>query len=165
MAITDKKTGPWGLDQVYNKINQGSIWAYAGDADEPGTLWGWGQNTNGELGQNSRTYFSSPKQVPGTTWAAVGGGRQGYHMVKNDGTLWAVGQNGSGFFGTNQSEGTIGRASSPVQIPGTTWNGSLGARGVTGGYEFAVALKSDGTLWSWGSNTDGKLGLTNTTAQ
>ena len=129
-----------------------------------GTLWGWGQNTNGELGQNSRTDYSSPKQVPGTTWSAVGGGRQGYHMVKTDGTLWAVGQNGTGFFGTNQSESTLGRASSPVQIPGTTWNGSLKSRGIAGGYEYAVALKTDGTLWAWGSNSDGKLAQNNQTA-
>jgi len=144
-----------------NADNEGGKLAVKTD----GTLWGWGQNGNGELGQNNRTDYSSPRQVPGTTWAAIGGGRKGYHMVKTDGTLWAVGQNGSGFFGTNQSEGTIGRASSPVQIPGTTWNGSLKSRGVAGGYEYAVALKTDGTLWSWGSNTDGKLGLTNTTAQ
>ena len=54
-------------------------------------------------------------------------------MVKTDGTLWVVGKNGSGSFGTNQSESTLGRVSSPVQIPGTTWNGSLKSRGVAGG--------------------------------
>ena len=129
-----------------------------------GTLWGWGQNTNGELGQNNRTDYSSPRQVGSdTTWVNVGGNRDGYHMVKTDGTLWAVGKNGSGSFGTNQSESTLGRVSSPVQIPGTTWNGSLGNRSISGGYEYALILKTDGTLWGMGHNGTGYLAQGNTT--
>ena len=44
MAITDKEKGVWGLDQVYNKINQGSIWEYSSDQV---ALWTWGPNFNG----------------------------------------------------------------------------------------------------------------------
>ena len=66
MAVTDKTTGPWGLDQVYNKINQGSIWEY-----QIGTLYGWGWNAYGELGLNNRTAYSSPVQLPGTDWTNV----------------------------------------------------------------------------------------------
>jgi len=129
-----------------------------------GTLWGWGQNTQGELGQNSRTDYSSPRQVGSdTTWVNVGGNRDGYHMVKTDGTLWVVGKNGSGSFGTNQSESTLGAVSSPIQIPGTTWNGSLGNRSITGGYEYALVLKTNGTLWGWGQNSTGYLAQGNTT--
>ena len=129
-----------------------------------GTLWGWGQNQSGELGQNNRTDYSSPRQVGSdTTWLNVGGNRAGYHMVKTDGTLWTVGKNGSGCFGTNQSESTLGSVSSPIQIPGTTWNGSLGNRSITGGYEYALALKTDGTLWGWGQNSTGYLAQGNTT--
>ena len=40
MAITDKKKGVWGLDQTFNKINQGSIWEYLGP-DDPNQLWVW----------------------------------------------------------------------------------------------------------------------------
>ena len=67
MAITDKKTGVWGLDQVYNKENQGSIWTYSGTKE----LWSWGNNTYGNLGQNNRTQYSSPVQIPGTDWVDV----------------------------------------------------------------------------------------------
>ena len=130
-----------------------------------GTLWAWGYNEQGELGQNNRTSYSSPTQIGSdTTWAAVGGNRGGYHIVKTDGTLWVVGKNGTGSFGTNQSESTLARVSSPVQIPGTTWTGTLGIRGVTGGYEFAGAVKTDGTLWMWGNNGTGYLGLGNNTS-
>mgnify|MGYP003302668157 CR=1 FL=1 len=65
MAITDKKTGVWGLDQTYNKINQGSIWDYSGSPE----LWAWGDNEFGGLGVNNRTVYSSPIQIStDATW-------------------------------------------------------------------------------------------------
>ena len=51
MAITDKEQGVWGLDQVYNKINQGSIWSYTSTAN----LYTWGRNEHGQLGLNQAT--------------------------------------------------------------------------------------------------------------
>ena len=43
-----------------------------------GTLWSWGYNNHGQLGQNNRTKYSSPTQIPGTNWATVcGGGNRG----------------------------------------------------------------------------------------
>ena len=65
MAITDKEEGVWGLDQVYNKINQGGIWDYDGIA----ARFCMGKNTYGDLGLNDRTSRSSPTQLPGTTWS------------------------------------------------------------------------------------------------
>jgi alpha-tubulin suppressor-like RCC1 family protein len=38
-----------------------------------GTLWSWGRNSDGQLGQNNTTYFSSPVQIPGTTWSSISG--------------------------------------------------------------------------------------------
>ena len=49
MAITDKEKGVWGLDQVYNKINQGSIWSYNAPGGDAARLFAWGGNTFGEL--------------------------------------------------------------------------------------------------------------------
>ena len=69
MAITDKKTGVWGLDQVFDKQNQGSIWEYSGTTQ----LFGWGYDVSGQIGLNSRFAKSSPVQVPGTTWKYVSG--------------------------------------------------------------------------------------------
>lgn len=66
MAITDKEKGVWGLDQVYNKINQGSIWEYSNSSN----LMAWGRGTTGELGQNDKTNRSSPVQIPGT-WDGI----------------------------------------------------------------------------------------------
>ena len=67
MAITDKKTGVWGLDQTFNKINQGSIWTYSG----ANQLKAAGSNAYGQLGQNNTTQYSSPVQVPGY-WSMSG---------------------------------------------------------------------------------------------
>ena len=91
MAITNKEQGVWGLDQVYNKINQGSIWEYTNSGD----LMAWGRGTTGELGDNSQTSRSSPVQIPGTPWetiaiAAAGEYPFGTAAVKSDGTLWVM---------------------------------------------------------------------------
>ena len=88
-----------------------------------GTLWTWGNNGYGNLGQNNTTNYSSPVQVPGTTWGTLQGqvsnGSNG-KAVKTDGTLWVWGDNEYGELGLNQPEAT--RYSSPVQVPGTQWD-------------------------------------------
>ena len=102
-----------------------------------GTLWSWGQNLYGELGQNNRTYYSSPVQIPGTTWSNVNAASSSYASMatKTDGTLWMWGRNHLGQLGQNNR---IDR-SSPVQVPGTTWNYVFGA----GGYSvLAIKLNS-----------------------
>ena len=68
MAITDKEKGVWGLDQVYNKINQGSIWEYT----NAGELRTWGRNNGGQLAQNNLVDRSSPVQLSGT-WSVSEG--------------------------------------------------------------------------------------------
>jgi alpha-tubulin suppressor-like RCC1 family protein len=124
-----------------------------------GTLWMWGNNTNGTLGQNDRTSHSSPIQVGSdTTWNKVTSGAYGAMATKTDGTLWAWGPNGEGVLGQNQGPSQLARTSSPVQIPGTTWTGDIGC-----GFKHAFAIKTNGTLWSWGRNGFGELGLNNKT--
>jgi len=117
-----------------------------------GTLWAWGINQTGQLGQNNRTYYSSPVQIPGTTWSSISAGNKFSLATKTDGTLWSWGYNFSGELGQNNRT----YRSSPVQIPGTTWS-SIDVNQNT------LALKSDGTLWSWGANNVGILGQNNIT--
>ena len=120
-----------------------------------GTLWAWGYNYNGQLGQNNRTSFSSPVQIPGTTWSSISFSEVHVLATKTDGTLWSWGYNLRGYLGQNNRT----QFSSPVQIPGTTWR-SLASFG--GGNGHSLATKTDGTLWSWGWNTYGQLGQSNT---
>ena len=112
------------------------------------SFFSWGANSNGQLGQNTTTQFSSPVQIPGTSWSSITGGNAHSLATKTDGTLWAWGQNANGQLGKND----IIRYSSPVQIPGTSWSS------ISGGNYHSLATKTDGTLWSWGYNNFGNLG-------
>lgn len=119
-----------------------------------GTLWTWGQNNQGQSGLNNTTYYSSPKQVGAlTNWSYLASGSYHVAAIKTDGTLWCWGYNSFGQVGNNTSGTSI---SSPVQIGSlTNW------LKVTAGYYHNVAVKTDGTLWSWGWNAYGQLGLGN----
>ena len=153
MAITDKKEGVWDTEEVYNKKNAG-YWGYS-SRGEGKSLWGWGYNDNGQLGLNTTaTKISSPTQVgTDTTWTSLQGGRSDISFaIKSDGTMWSWGNNFSGCLGLNDA-GPV-KISSPTQIPGTNWR-SVGSIDLDAYY----ATKFDGTLWVWGSNEYGALGL------
>ena len=124
-----------------------------------GELWAWGANSVGQLGQNSVAYYSSPVQIGSDlTWSKVAGSNSFVTAIKTDGTLWAWGWNNRGMLGQNQGPGSGSDSrSSPTQIPGTTW------KDVYSGESYALATKTDGTLWVWGDNNDGNLGLNNRT--
>tara|TARA_Y100001963_G_scaffold155061_1_gene245226 strand:+ start:1 stop:1284 length:1284 start_codon:yes stop_codon:yes gene_type:complete len=118
-----------------------------------GTLWAWGENNNGQCGTNNTTDYSSPTQIPGTTWNEVNGGYSPL-ATKTDGTLWSWGYGYFGTLGLNQG-GPI-KVSSPVQIPGTDW--SSGERKNTQSTGNSFAIRTDGTLWGWGVADRGQLG-------
>ena len=122
-----------------------------------GTLWTWGYNVYGQLGDNTGTSRSSPVQTIafGTNWMQVSAGTSFTAAIKTDGSLWLWGNNAYGQLGDN----TVLRKSSPVQTitRGNNW------KQVSCGDTHTVAVKTNGTLWSWGDNSSGKLG-DNTTA-
>ena len=120
-------------------------------------LWAWGQGYYGELGQNTNAtaaYYSSPVQIPGTTWSGdkgseMGTGQNTSTFAKNDGTLWSWGYNAYGYLGQNSTV----KYSSPVQVfGGGSW------KNISEGSGWITATKTDGTLWGWGSNDKGQLG-------
>ena len=117
-----------------------------------GTLWTWGYNASGQLGDNTRTNTLSPIQTiaGGTNWVEVAAGYRYTAAIKTDGTLWLWGYNGSGQLGDN----TITDKSSPIQ---TVAGGNSWKQVAVSGYHTA-AIKTDGTLWLWGSNGSGELG-------
>ena len=121
-----------------------------------GTLWGWGKNNAGQLGTGDTVDRSSPVQVGAlTTWLQISAGYYHAVAVKTDGTSWAWGKNNAGQLGL----GNTTDISSPVQIGSlTNWSSvSAGRQG------FSCAVKTDGTAWSWGANSYGRLGHGNTT--
>lgn len=119
-----------------------------------GTLWAWGRNANGTVGDGTAITRSSPVQIGAlTTWAQIASSAYTSAAIKTDGTLWAWGFNGNGAVGINSNADV----SSPVQIGSlTTWASVNGSQGDgTSGFQ---AIKTDGTLWSWGNNGFGALG-------
>lgn len=126
---------------------------HVGAVKTDGTLWLWGYNVNGELGNNSSVGKSSPVQTvsTGTDWRLVSCGYLHTAAIKTDDSLWLWGDNVYGQLGNNSNGTDI---SSPIQTisGGTNW------KTVSVGREFTSAIKTDGTLWSWGINTYGQLG-------
>ncbi|PPD53663.1 MAG: hypothetical protein CTY12_04665 [Methylotenera sp.] len=115
-----------------------------------GTLWTWGDNYDGQLGQGNLNDLSSPVQVgTNTNWKYVASGSKHTVALKTNGTLWAGGYNYYGQLG----DSTSSRKSSPIQIgTNTDWET------VACGNSHTAALKTNGTLWTWGDNYRGQLG-------
>ena len=122
-----------------------------------GTVWTWGWNHDGQLGDGTTTRRSTPVKVLGLTGVtAISAG--GYHSValKSDGTVWAWGQNLFGQLGDGTS-GTSAYKNTPVQVKGLT-----SVRAIASGSQFTMALTRDGTVWVWGNNFGGVIGNWNT---
>jgi len=132
-------------------------WEHTMAVKTDGTLWCWGQNDKGQVGDGTTTDRSSPVTVAGggTTWKNASGGYRFTIATKTDGTLWTWGSNPYGELG----DGTITSRSSPNTVAGggTTW------KQTACGYYHVTAIKTDGTLWTWGRNNRGQLGTNNTT--
>jgi alpha-tubulin suppressor-like RCC1 family protein len=125
----------------------------------PQYLWAWGRNDTGQLGLGNTTNYSSPKQVGALgTWSKIAVGPQHRAAIKTDGTMWAWGWGSSGRLGL----GDTTTRNSPVQIGTlTTWSSIA-----IGSTAHNLAIKTDGTLWSWGDNDEGgALGLGDLTAR
>lgn len=117
-----------------------------------GTLWSWGNNANGQLGQNDRVARSSPVQIGSdTNWASVYGAQNnGFFAIKTTGALYSWGGDVYGNLGLNDN--SINR-SSPTQIGAlTNWASVSNFSDY-----FSIAIKTDGTMWSWGNNSIGQL--------
>jgi trimeric autotransporter adhesin len=120
-----------------------------------GTLWSWGNNSNGALGNGGYETNNKPTQIGADThWKSIS--TLGGHnlALKTEGTLWAWGWNNNGQIGNNT---TIEPQNTPLQIGSdTNW------QAISAGYQHSNAIKTDGTLWTWGLNFYGQLGTDDT---
>ena len=118
-----------------------------------GTVWAWGDNTYGELGDGTKTLRSSPVQVAISDVIAVSGGNSHALALKSDGTVWAWGNNACGRLGN----GTTNNSLIPVQANDAA-NDLTNIVAISAGGSGSYALGSDGKVWSWGDNSSGQLG-------
>jgi alpha-tubulin suppressor-like RCC1 family protein len=111
---------------------------------DDGTLWGWGANFYGQLGNGtSSAQVLAPTQIGSSTWNSVSCGQFYTLAIKSDDTLWAWGTNGAGQLGN----GTKSQQLSPVQIGTSTWDTIQASFS-----DSSIGIKTDGTLWGWGSH-------------
>jgi alpha-tubulin suppressor-like RCC1 family protein len=127
-----------------------------------GSLWVWGQNLYSQLGKSPNTQSNTPITTfaGGNDWKQVSAGGQNTAAIKTDGTLWLWGRNSSGQLGTND---TIA-SSTPITTftGGNDWKQVACGDHNSVGNGFIAAIKTDGTLWTWGSNIAGELGTNDT---
>ena len=115
-----------------------------------GTLWTWGRNINGQLGDGTNINKNSPTKIGNDNdWKYVAAGRQHSIAIKTDGTLWAWGSNSKGELG----DGTNIDRNSPTKI-----GNDIDWQSIAAGYRYTMAIKKDGTLWTCGDNDSGQLG-------
>ena len=138
-----------GLTGAFTAISAGSAHSLALRSD--GTVWGWGGNGSGQLG-NGSTAFSTypPVQANITSVVAISAGGGWSLALKNDGTVWGFGGNPNGALGQPISTSF---SSTPLQV-----NGLSNVIAISAGGIHSMALKQDGTVWTWGENSQGQLG-------
>ena len=172
-VLTDGSLWAWGVN-LDGQIGQGTFWGtHTSPVSVPsvntnwasvsagsfhtvaiqtdGTLWAWGNNYFGQLGDGTATSKSSPVRIgTASNWVSVSAGFAHTVAIRTDGSLWAWGNNEVGQLGDNSLNSRL----SPVRI-GTASNWAS----VSAGGFHTVATRTDGSIWAWGDNEFGQLGV------
>jgi alpha-tubulin suppressor-like RCC1 family protein len=147
--------GQWTPTQVSQSTGLTAVksiatgWDHMVALSVDGTVWTWGDNHDGQLGDGTATSSSLPLKVQGLSdVVGVSAGDGSTVVVKADGTVWAWGL-------IRHADGSdYSYGSTPVQVPGIDHVSLVRARDW-----HVLALKSDGTVWAWGSNQRGECGI------
>ena len=146
-------TGAYLSDIV--AVNAGSNHSLALKSN--GTVWAWGDNSYGQLGDGTsvgKLYAVRVIGLPTSIVAIAAGGNHNLAMT-SDGSVWAWGDNSYGQLGNN----TVSASNTPLQVSNNTGTGSLsGITAISAGQNHSLALTSDSFVWAWGINTSGQLG-------
>jgi len=162
----------WGFDYtgIPSQIGTDSDWSTVATGGGPnqtgyhsialktnGTIWTWGKNGYGQLGLGDYTNRNTPSQIgTDSDWSAVEAGGLHTLAIKTNRTIWAWGYNIQGQLGLG--DGGLGTERiTPTQI-GSATDWSM----VAGGMYHTISLKTNGTIWAWGRNDSGQLGLGDT---
>ncbi|MBI3042490.1 MAG: Ig-like domain repeat protein, partial [Betaproteobacteria bacterium] len=146
-SIPRLQPGQVGTESSWTAVTAGNGYTVALRSD--GTLWAWGDNGAGQLGNGTNSDLSTPTQITSETdWAAVAAGNGHTVALKTNGTLWAWGNNSYGQLGGTPANNWI-----PTQVGSASDWVAVAAAGL-----YTIALKSNGTLWAWGANYYGQLG-------
>jgi len=151
-----------GLDGVAS-IAAGKTAAYAIRTD--GTVWAWGDNSSGQLGDGTQSDRSTPVRVIGLPAIAhVYAVDEGAFAIATDGSLWAWGSNQPYYWGTVEGALGVGDSEACVSAP-LRVNVPVPVAAIASGLRSTYALGADGSVWAWGANNDGQLGLGHDSSQ
>ena len=136
-----------GFNQGFKHVASGR-WHSLGVKND-GTVWGWGNNEKGQLGQMAAQNHSSPQQIPGLQdMTAVAGGEFFSLALDKDGYVWAWGNNTDNELGRGSLES---QSNTPEKVKGLGGDGYLdNVKAIACGRFHGLALKNDGTVWAWG---------------
>jgi hypothetical protein len=135
---------------VFASVSAGNRHTLAIKTD--GSLWAWGDNGWGQLGDSILTNQSSPVKVMESV-ESVSAGNSHTLAIKTDGSLWAWGSNKWGY----NAEGQLGDGTTTNSVP-LLVKVMESATSVSAGLNYTLAIKNDGSLWAWGNNSYGQLG-------
>ena len=133
-----------------------------------GTLWSWGANANARTVRGTVVGNThAPAQVGSlTVWRSVAAGNEHSVAIRTDGTIWAAGNAANGRLGiAHPGIGALVNLGQTVGEAGTGLQGGTDWESVSAGAYHSVAIRTDGSLWVWGTNADGRTGLGTTAEQ
>jgi len=142
-----------GEETNWMSVSAGDIYNAAIKTD--GSLWGWRGDIEHWWYESITIRNDTPIQIEtATDWVSVSAGMANALAIRADGSLWGWGRNDAGQLG----DGTRTYRDVPVQIETSSNRTPSSWASVVSGHFHTVALKADGSLWTWGVNVYGQLG-------
>ncbi|RID81832.1 hypothetical protein D1953_19785 [Peribacillus asahii] len=162
-SVYGPRSTPYQIKSLKNVVDIAAGEEHMIALKKDGTVWVWGNNSYGQggIGKTSPATITNPVKVTKLSKVTeIAGGRYHTLAVKSDGTIWTWGNNERNQIGDGKTGSSLMKnVLVPYQVKLLTK-----VKSVSGGTYYSLAVKSDGTVWSWGFNDASQLGIVKTSA-